>query len=185
MEEELTPYGNLSETELKLLEKNILEIVGQINEEMMMRIREAMTMLELNGSPDIEIVFLSNGGGAGAALSIYSFLKRYEGKKSCKINYICSSACPIIFQACDSRKIERSAAMIIHGVTSLVKSWQWEDEGEIQKIKVQDLMLQKMFFEILESRSKLSQDDIRKMMKDETEILSEMAIGFGLADEIF
>ena len=71
-------YDKLSNVQIDLLDRKIIDLQGKVDEKMIFYIREAITRLIAYDSPDITIHITSDGGRVDVGLDIYDFLQNYS-----------------------------------------------------------------------------------------------------------
>ena len=81
----------MTETQERLLDKNTVDVVGDIDGEMAFYVRKAIMRLMVKGCPPIEIYISSNGGSVDYGLDIYDMFKLYKGEKTGIVIGIASS----------------------------------------------------------------------------------------------
>src|SRR5258706_13842770 len=111
-------HNKLNELHRQLLDKNIIEIAGEVDADMIMYVREAMLRLIAKGNPDITVLINSNGGSVTCGLDIYDVLKYYTGKKTGIVQRFAKSMAAVILQACERRQTMRHSIIHIHHVST-------------------------------------------------------------------
>ena len=176
---------DLDPVDLKLLERNIIDIRGEVDEKMALHVREALRRLVAHGSPDITVTITSGGGSVTIGLDIYDALRLYPGKKTGQVFGFARSIAAVILQACDLRQCARYAHLMLHHVTRReVSLTTLRDKRKLQEL-VEDMERnQTRIYSILVSRSHQPLRVIKETCKKETEMTAEEAKEFGLVDEV-
>ncbi len=143
----------------------------------------AYVLSSLNGK-NITLRINSPGGNVFEAQAIYNLLKAYKGKIIAHIDGICASAATLV--ACAAEKIvmpANSLFMIHNPACSLMDGCEAEDLRETADVldSVKDCILNVY---LAKTKGKLSEEEIRKMMDEETWMTSEEAIANGFVDEV-
>ncbi|TSC85107.1 MAG: Protease subunit of ATP-dependent Clp protease [Parcubacteria group bacterium Gr01-1014_13] len=169
---------------LELLEKNIIDLQGEVNEDMFIYVRECIMRLATKDNPPISIKITSNGGNTRASFAIYDLLRLYPGEKTGTVIGAARSAAVTILQACDRRECMRGSLVLIHDNIFDVRISQIDDAKEWEKIMAEMRETQANLFSILEKRTKKSRGEIIALCKEDHDLLAEEALKFGLIDEI-
>lgn len=177
----------LSDVQRGFLEKNIIVIDGEVNDQMVSYVKEALAILySLRKSPDITILISSNGGDAGRSKDIFDYFKQYPGKKKAIVNDAARSAAATILQAADERLLSRHAVVMIHHTaTRYVSLDTLRSKKKTEKLREDLEYSQKGTYKILSERSGQGISSIRKACVAAKDMDAEEAIKFGLADSIF
>lgn len=178
-------YKDLSKTQLKLLDRGIIDIAGKVDSEMVEDVREAIIRLIASGSPNIRIMITSGGGNVDYGLIVYDLLRGYEGKKEAIVHGIAASMASIILQACDTRKCMRHAGIVIHHVSQGEVSLDvLRDARKMRSMRQRLEKSQARLYKILSNRTGKTVDEIRKECEKDRKMPAEEALAFGLIDEI-
>lgn len=132
------------------------------------------------GDEDIELSVASNGGDVFAASEIYTALKNYPGKITVNIEGLAASAASVIAMAGDKIRISPTAQMMIH------KAWS-QSQGNADDLGHEAGVLQSIDDSIsmaYQQKTKLSDDEIQGLMRNETWMGAKEAVDRGFADEI-
>ncbi len=176
---------HLDELRLGLLEKCVIDLGGQVDDKMVLYVREALLRLTARGAPTVTIQITSEGGSVEFGLDIYDLLRSYSGKK---VGFVCGfarSMAAIILQGCDTRCCMRHAQIMIHHISkSSVSLDVLRDEKRLEKLKIDMESQQTRIYSILSVRSGRKPDEIIAECKKEKNMSSEEAKAFGLIDEI-
>ena len=166
------------------LEKNILLIEGEVDEEMIKYVEKAISTLYLKGSPEITILITSNGGSVGNSLVIVDILSLYPGKKTAIVLRFARSMAAIILQVCDERKAMTHSKIRIHYVGRRIGLDIIRDRNKLENV-VNDLEKdQEKLDKILVQTTKKSALEIHKECEKDKDMTVDEAIAFGLLDGI-
>lgn len=182
----MVKYNKLSAVQVALLKKNIVDILGEIDNDMAWYVREALVRLELKGSPDIEVRITCNGGSIKIGLDIYDALRFYKGKKTGIALGHANSMGGIILQACDTRKSTEHACHVIHHAIS-EKKFSLTTLLDEEKMKFEREQMQKSsnyMISIIARRTGKSLNEIDKKCAEDKAMTPQEAFDFGLIDEI-
>jgi len=150
-----------------------LELESTSPKDVIDKIRDA------NGG-ELELSINSPGGDVNAASEIYTALKEYAGKTSCKITGIAASAASIIAMGVKNIKISPVATLMIHKA-SVVARGNSDSLGHV--IDVLDV-----FDEAISNayalKTGMSKEKILELMKKETYFNAQQALKLGFVDEI-
>lgn len=122
----------------------------------------------------------SYGGEVAQGLAIYNLLKSYSGEVTTLCDGFACSAASVVFMAGTKRIMPRSSLLMIHN------AWTWAsgDADDLRK-KADDLeKITQPSIEIYKSVSSLDEEEIKKMMDEETWITADEALSYGFATEI-
>ncbi|PJE58545.1 MAG: hypothetical protein COU81_00180 [Candidatus Portnoybacteria bacterium CG10_big_fil_rev_8_21_14_0_10_36_7] len=178
-------YEHIDETRQQLLSKGIIDLSGDIDEDMAMYIRESLMILATKGNPDIKIIITSNGGNVGVGLAIYDMLRIYPGRVTGEAKSFCRSMATVILQACDHRMASANSKIKIHNV--LVKDLSLSVLRNPQKITKLIASLeadQKIINNIYSLRTGRSLKKITRESDKDIIMTAQEALEFGLIDEI-
>lgn len=138
---------------------------------------------ELDAMKDVQSINVyinSYGGEVAEGLAIYNALRRHKAKiRTYCDGFACSSA-SVIFMAGDERIMYESSLLMIHN------AWTYT-QGNAAELRKQADDLEKITqasVEAYKANSSLEEDEIKKLMDEETWILPEEAIEYGFATGI-
>lgn len=138
---------------------------------------------ELDAMKDVQSINVyinSYGGEVAEGLAIYNALRRHKAKiRTYCDGFACSSA-SVIFMAGDERIMYESSLLMIHN------AWTYT-QGNAAELRKQADDLEKITqasVEAYKANSTLEEDEIKKLMDEETWILPEEAIEYGFATGI-
>ena len=178
-------YVHIDETRQGLLENGIIDLSGDVDEDMAMYVREALIILATKGNPDIKIIITSNGGNVKIGFNIYDMIRNYPGRITGEVNAFCRSIAMVILQACRRRTAMSNASLKIHNVkqedvslndlrnkkklAALIASLEW-DQNRINSLYSQ--------------HSGQSLRSINRLSNADRDMKVEEALALGLIDEI-
>lgn len=122
----------------------------------------------------------SYGGAVAEGLAIYNLLKSYAGEVTTICDGFACSAASVVFMAGAKRIMPRSSLLMIHN------AWTWAsgDANDLRKAADDLEKITQPSIEIYKSVSSLDEEEIKKMMDEETWIDADEALDFGFATEI-
>jgi ATP-dependent protease ClpP protease subunit len=133
----------------------------------------------LNGEPlDVEIN--SGGGSVFAGSKIYTSLKSYVGTVNVTIPSIAASAASVAAMAGDNIEISPTAQIMIHNVSSVAVGDYREMEHEAEIIKNYNTSIANAY----QLKTGMKQDELLKLMDNETWLNAQQAKELGFADNI-
>lgn len=136
---------------------------------------------ELNsGEGDITVWINSEGGDCFAATSIYNALKEYRGKVTIKIDALAASAASVIAMAGDSVEISHVGMIMIHNPWSFAEG----DSAEMKSVAAMLDEVKETILNAYELNTKLSREEISRLMDEETFMHAQRAVELGFADKI-
>ncbi len=178
---------NLSPLQLGLLEKGIIDLQGEVNENMIEYLRECMMRLATKDNPPIYVKITSDGGDTSISFTMNDILRLYPGHKTGTVIGFARSAAVTILQACDRREAARNSWMLIHhpkfgagmvGLDEIDNPKKWgKHVGDLRAT-------QKQLHLILAEKTKKSQRAIAALCKEDRDLSAEEALKFGLIDAI-
>ncbi len=178
-------YDQLSDVQRGLLEKNTVDLQGEVDEQMVRYVREALLRLTVKGSPPITVFITSGGGSAGIGLDIYDDLMMYSGKKVGLVGGFARSMAAVILQACDLRLAMRNARLLIHHVSRREVSLDvLRNAKKVEKLRQDVERRQSSIDRILAQRTGKTVLAIRKQCEKDEDMRSEEALRFHLIDKI-
>lgn len=140
---------------------------------------------ELNGLGDkkaINVMIHSVGGDVFAANAIYTALLMNKATITGTVIGICASAATIVLMACDSRKIAKNAILMAHNPSvTLWGSYQAEDLMKMADVTNQ---VKKSIVTAYMERLDKTEEEISRIMDDETWYVGQEAIDAGFCDEL-
>ena len=132
---------------------------------------------------DLTVRINSGGGDVFAAQAIHNALAKYEGNVTVMIDGLCASAATII--ACAGNKVVMpdNAFYMIHN--PVVGMFDYYDAEELEKTSEYLGKVKKTITNVYQKRANsLSEDELVKLMDDETWMTADEAKEYGFIDEI-
>ncbi len=174
----------MTEIQKKLLEKKRIDLMGEVNEEMLKYLREAVQILTIEGNPPLTVLITSGGGNASMGLDLYDLIKFYPGKKIGLVHGIAASMAAIILQACDWRVITPNGRILIHHIkchnfplTAL------KNADELDKFLKSRAHLFNQY-EILTKKTGKEVGEILARCEEDEYMPAQEAVQYGLVDQI-
>jgi len=175
----------LDKVQLKLLEKKIIIIHGEIDGSMAMYVREALLRLTSQGNPPVIVKITSKGGNVRIGLDIYDMLRSYSGELTGIVHGFADSMAGVILQACRKRVAMRHATMLLHHIsTSEVSLDTLRDWRKTKKVRGDMEKSQRMIYKVLSDRTGRSIREIREVCAKEQSMDAREALRFHFIDEI-
>jgi len=115
----MSEFDSIIGLQKKFLENKEIHIAGFIDESTADYVHECMLHLQTHGSPDIKVIFRSEGGQIEAGLHIYDELRHYAGETKGIVRGFAHSAAAVILQGCSERLAYRHSSLLLHDVRSL------------------------------------------------------------------
>ena len=137
----------------------------------------------LNAIPEneeIKIYFNSNGGSVDQGTTIYNMLQQHGSYKTGIVMGGCHSIAFTILQACDKRIMGQGTTAIIHDMWETVTGNADDLRAEADNLDVAMDSCIALFMQ----RATVSEDELREMMHKTTTLSPQMALDYGLIDEI-
>lgn len=177
---------NEKETFFSLASKGIILIHGEVNGEMVYRVRDGLLMMQSAGIRQLAVNISSGGGHVGAGLDIYDMIRLAPVEKRIgTVSCFARSMGAIILQACEHRICARHASVLIHYVsTSSISLDTMKDKKRLAHAIAVGERDQQALDRILALRTKKSVREIRRACAKDTDMNAEEALSFGLIDEI-
>jgi len=129
---------------------------------------------------EISVRLNSPGGDVFDGMTIYNRLKQHKAKVIVHVDGMAASIASIIMLAGDEVIMGEGAMVMIH------KPWTgvWGNSDVLDHTSDTLLQLEDQMTTIYMRRSKLSREEIRVMLRDETWFGAEKAIEYGFADKV-
>ena len=134
---------------------------------------------QLTGKEPIKLIINSIGGDVFAGNEIFTALKKYEGNIETEIIFAASIA-TVIAMASDKIIMSPTGQFMIHNVSTSVEGDYRDMEKSAQTLRNMNAMIASSY----KSRLKVSDEELAKMMDNETWLNAEQAKAIGLIDEI-
>lgn len=125
----------------------------------------------------INVYISSYGGEVQAGLAIYNALKRHKAKVRTYCDGFACSIASVIFMAGDERIMNDSSLLMIHNAWSFAEG----NAKELKKIAEDLEKITQASVSAYMAHSNLTEEEIVKMMDNETWILPEEAVEYGFA----
>ena len=129
---------------------------------------------------EIEIHLNSKGGDVYAAVAIGNYIKDYGKKVTIIVDAIAASGGSIIAMAGDNIKMYPNSLMMIHRASA----WTYGNCEELRKIADNLEKFDKAVLASYQGHFKGSEEELEKLIKDETYLTAEECKTLGFADEI-
>ena len=129
----------------------------------------------------INVYINSYGGEVAEALAIYSALKRHSASVHTFCDGFACSAATIIFCAGDVRTMGSIALMMIHNCMSYIG---YANSEEMRKAAEDNDKINQSSINAYMSVANISEEEVRKMMNDETWLTAEECLKYGFATEV-
>lgn len=177
--------NHLDQTQLELLNQSTIDLGGEVDEDMILYVREALLRLTVKGSPSITVLITSRGGSVEVGLDIYDALRLYTGEKTGIVLGFAKSMAVLILQACEKRKCMRHATLLIHHISRREVSLDiLRDPIKLKEVRDDLEASQSRLYVILGARTCKTVDVIREECAKERDMTAEEALAFGLVDEV-
>ena len=137
-------------------------------------------LAELKGVNTINVHINSMGGEVAEGLAIYNVLKNSKAKINTYVDGFACSIASVIFMAGEKRFMPESSMLMIHN------AWMWA-QGNPAALKKAATDLEKINQTSIKdylNRINISEEELQKLLDDETFISPEEAIKMGFATEI-
>lgn len=129
---------------------------------------------------EIEIHLNSKGGDVYAAVAIGNYIKDYDKKVTIIVDAIAASGGSIIAMAGDTIKMYPNSLMMIHRASA----WTYGNCEELRKIADNLEKFDKAVLASYQGHFKGSEEELEKLIKDETYLTAEECVALGFADGI-
>ena len=127
---------------------------------------------------DLTIWINSPGGDVFAASVIYTAIKERKGRTTVKIDGMAASAASVIAMAGDEVMMAPTAIMMIHNPWTMT----WGDENDLKSTIAVLKEVKETIVNAYELKTKLSRDEISKLMDKETWMNAKEAVRLNFAD---
>lgn len=134
---------------------------------------------ELNGKK-LKVRINSYGGEVAEGLAIYNLLKTYDGEVATICDGFACSAASVVFMAGKQRIMPKSSLLLIHNAWTRASG----DANDLRKAADDLEKITQPSIDIYSSVSNLSEEEIKKMMDEETWISADEALSYGFATEV-
>ena len=134
---------------------------------------------ELNGKK-LNVRINSYGGEVAEGLAIYNLLRSYSGEVATICDGFACSAASVVFMAGKQRIMPKSSLLLIHNAWTRASG----DANDLRKAADDLEKITQPSIDIYSSVSNLSEEEIKKMMDEETWISADEALLYGFATEV-
>lgn len=168
-----------------LLDANLIDLAGEVDDDMAVYVRESIPRLMSRGSPEITVLISSTGGNLLNGLFVIDSLLAYPGKTTGKAIGLCQSMAAVILQACTHRQACAQTRLLIHDPVF----WKISFNTVVSQTKRSRAMAEQdrysqRTYQLLCRRTCRSMREVRALCRREKELFPEEALKFGLIDEI-
>lgn len=122
----------------------------------------------------------SYGGEVAEGLAIYNLLRSYGGEVATICDGFACSAASVVFMAGKQRIMPKSSLLLIHNAWTRASG----DANDLRKAADDLEKITQPSIDIYSSVSNLSEEEIKKMMDEETWISADEALSYGFATEV-
>lgn len=146
-------------------------------------ITPAMFKADLNrigGGGPVTVRIHSGGGDVFAASAIRAILMEYPGAVTTRIDGLCASAATYVATAGDQVLIQDSAFFMIHDPWTI--AW-----GGVDDLKAAINLLKTIkdgIIDVYQGKTHLGEDELARMMANETWMTAQQALEYGFVDEV-
>lgn len=136
----------------------------------------------LGEKKSINVTIQSGGGDVFAANAIYTALMTNKATITGTVIGICASAATIVLMACDKREIAKNAILMVHNPSiGLFGHYQAEDLLKLAEVTDQ---VKKSILTAYMDRLDKPEDEIRRMMDEESWYVGQEAVDAGFCDGV-
>ncbi len=187
--DELYSEQLLNVIDLKLLEAEnpIINLTDLVDERMAKKVRDGLRLLQMKGSPALQVNITSDGGFVRAGMGIHDQLLMYgPNTLGVACEYVSSAAIQLILQGCILRYATANTEFFCHyaqGYMPINGRILRKDSQRAIQLKHFEAIDNKMV-RILIDRTGRTEKEIRKMLFREQVMDADEALEFGLIDKI-
>ncbi len=174
----------LSSFQVALLDKEIIDLEGNVDDDMFDYVRKCLAILALRGNPPIQINITSSGGSVKVGLIIYDMLRLYPGKKTGTVNGYARSIALVLLQACDKRECSQHSFVMLHYIGRNIDLEEIDDKQKLRNIVKEMRAGQEKIYLVLEKNSKKPRSVLVSLCKEGRDMPAQAALEFGFIDEI-
>ena len=175
---------NLTPLQAKLLDKQVIDLSGEIDLDMASYVKIAILHLISAGAPDIKVNITSNGGDIMCGFNIYDEIRLYPGHVTGLVSVTADSMAAVILQACDIRQCMEHSTVTIHDVTVKIKLSNHQTGSEFKEGVMKREEWQGRVNTIYAKRASRTISRINKQSKKDRSMTAQEALAFRLIDEI-
>lgn len=155
-----------------------LKIYGEIMPGMAAEVKQVLAAAE--PGEELLVRIDSEGGSVFEGFSIYDAISAYQGPKRSVIESAAFSIASLIALACDEIEITANGYMMIHNPYAMVEG----DDSELARKSDLLSKLKATMAKVYQSRTGRSEDEVLRMMKDESFFDATEAKSVGLVDTV-
>ena len=137
------------------------------------------SLAAMNGK-DITVYLSTPGGSVDVGTDIFNAFERYKGKKTFVVDAIAASMGSYLLQVADVRVVSENSKLMIHNPWVIT----FGDEAMLRKEADILAMYKKGMLPAYAERSKKSQDEVSKLMDEESWYLGAEIVSAGFADKV-
>jgi ATP-dependent Clp protease protease subunit len=164
-----------------LLEKRIIYLEGDIDGDSASKIGKGVVWLNVLGEQEIVLYIDSNGGYVSAGLDIYDIIRHSRAPVVGVVYRRANSMASVILQACQRRKAMRHSELALHDITTPPLTLaDLEDQEKLKNTR----RAQEEIYQIINQRSGMAVEEVRKICKEGKKLSADEALGLGLIDEV-
>lgn len=141
--------------------------------------KDVTDVLKNANGEDIQLTINSPGGDVYTASEIYTELKDYDGNVESRIVGVAASAASVVAMA-GKVKMSPTGQLMIHNATTI----SWGDHREMDKTSEFLKGVNKAISTSYQQKTGLGEDELLKLMDDETWMTADVAKEKGFVDEI-
>lgn len=164
--------------------KRTIDVIGDICQEMIFEIKNALDELASSGQNEAKIYINSSGGDAHAGLAIYDLFKSAPFTVITVCIGECYSAGLIIFLGGDERIMYPNSYLTLHELTLGRVSMEDLQEKDIDTLSNSVKKLNKLMIGIIKKNCSLDPEKIRALYYSETMFVADEALECGLCTKI-
>jgi ATP-dependent Clp protease protease subunit len=168
----------------KLLDHNIIDLGGEVDQDMATYVRVAIAYLVSADAPEICVKISSNGGDIPPGLNIYDELRLYPGRITGVVSLTADSMAAIILQACDHRQCMKHSTVTIHNMWRKLPIDKIRNQSVLEKELADMEKWQLRINMIYVERTKRTLRAIMRQSDKDKPMTAEEALKFHLIDEI-
>lgn len=144
------------------------------------RIMQQIERATANHDKELIVNINSNGGSVYAASEIYAHIKKFPGDSVSEITGVCASAASIIMTGTKRTVIAPVGAVMIHNASVVAQG----DYRDMEAMKQLLMQTNQAIMQTYIAKTGKSEEELTKMMNDETWMNAQQALEHGFVDEI-
>ena len=165
-------YTDVNNESCVLLNKSITDLGKQL--------QMAKITFGLEETPHIKLYINSDGGEVFGALSTVDRISKSEVPVHSYIEGLVASAATLISVSCQKRYIRKNSIILIHQIRSWFGGTHENIKDEVHNLDVLSNIIKQIYL----TNTKLSEQELNKLLKRDIYLSAEEAIRYGLADKI-